>query len=66
MKRHKITEEEKALQKISDIVSDLRTDIEQVGIFLGTSAENVVYRRFQIIAETAKDVKENGTNNLRK
>jgi hypothetical protein len=66
VKRHRITEEEKALQKISDIVSDLRTDIEQVGIFLGTSAENVVYRRFQIIAETAKDVKENGQHTIRK
>lgn len=64
MRKHRITEEEKALKKISDIVSDLRMNIEQVGIFLGTSAENVVYRRFQIIAETAKDVKENGTNHI--
>ena len=64
MRKHRITEEEKALKKISDIVSDLRMDIEQVGIFLGTSAENVVYRRFQIIAETAKDIKENGSHHL--
>lgn len=64
MRKHRITEEEKALKKISDIVSDLRMDIEQLGIFLGTSAENVVYRRFQIIAETAKDIKENGTHHL--
>ena len=66
MRRHKITEEEKAVMKISNLVSDLRLDIEQVGIFLGTSAENVVYRRLQVIADTAKDVKENGTNNIRK
>ncbi len=64
MRRHRITEEEKAVQQISNIVSDLRTDIEQVGIFLGTSAENVVYRRFQIIAETAKEVKENNGNRI--
>lgn len=64
MRRHRITEEEKAVQQISNIVSDLRTDIEQVGIFLGTSAESVVYRRFQIIAETAKEVKENNGNRI--
>jgi hypothetical protein len=56
------THEEKVAEKLADLVSDLRTDLEQVGEYIGRNAESVSYRRLQIVAESAKEEKENGNN----
>jgi len=57
----RITEEEKVASQLGNIVSDLRVDLELVGEYLAKSQPNVVYNRFQTIAESAKETKE-GTN----
>lgn len=63
MKRHKLTDEEKVAQKISALVSDLRVDVEAVGMYLAQIQPSVGYNRLQVIAESAQHHKEN--NDLR-
>ena len=55
------TDEEKVANKLGNMVSDLRVDLELVGEYLAKSQPNVVYNRLQVIAESAKETKE-GTN----
>lgn len=57
----RITEEEKVANKLGNMVSDLRVDLELVGEYLAKSQPYVVYNRLQVIAESAKETKE-GTN----
>lgn len=54
----RITEEEKVAQKISAIVSDLRVDLEMVGMYLSQIQPSVGYNRLQTVAESAKYYKE--------
>jgi hypothetical protein len=58
MRKHLETKEEKQVRKLADILSDLRLDLEMVGYYLAMNVSSVVYNRFQIISETAKEVKE--------
>ena len=58
MRKHLETKEEKQVRKLADILSDLRLDLEMVGYYLAINVSSVVYNRFQIISETAKEVKE--------
>jgi hypothetical protein len=51
------SEEEKVADKIAELVTDLRLDLEQVGIYVARQ-DNVVYRRVQIVSESAKYEKE--------
>jgi hypothetical protein len=39
------TKEEKAVAKISTIMSDFSLDLEAVGMYMATSAPHIVYRR---------------------
>jgi len=55
----KLTEEEKVALKISTIISDLRLDLEMVGIYLAIIVPSVAYNRFIQIAESAHHKKEN-------
>jgi hypothetical protein len=55
------TEEERVADKLGNMVSDLRVDLELVGEYLANSQPFVVYNRLQVIAESAKETKE-GTN----
>jgi hypothetical protein len=57
----RITDEEKVANKMGNIISDLRVDLELVGEYLAKSQPYVVYNRLQVIAESAKETKE-GTN----
>ena len=59
MRKHIITQEEKQVRKIADILSDLRLDLELMGYYLAMSVSSVVYNRLQIVSETAKETKEN-------
>jgi hypothetical protein len=52
------TEEEKVALTISKIISDLRLDLDQIGIYLARNNPNVSYNRLQIIAESAEFEKE--------
>lgn len=58
MRKHITTREERELNKLATILSDLRLDLELMGYYLAMSVSSVVYNRFQIISETAKETKE--------
>jgi hypothetical protein len=60
--RKRLTEEEKIAVSISKIVSDLRLDLEMIGVYLAYYLPNVSYRRFQLIAEASKEAKEGKSN----
>jgi len=59
MRRHKPTKEEKVAKLIADKLSDLTLDLEMVGFYLAHNVSGVLYNRFQVIAETTFDEKEN-------
>ncbi len=51
------SKEEATAEKIAELVTDLRLDLEQVGIYVARQ-DNVVYRRVQVVAESAKYERE--------
>lgn len=57
MRRKVRTAEEKAAQQLANIVSDVRLNLDEVGIYLATY-ENVSVRRLVEIVETAEYEKE--------
>lgn len=59
MIRRITTPEEKVAQRLATIVSDLRLDLDQVGVYLARTAPNVSYNRLIEIAESAQFEKEN-------
>ena len=59
MRRRIKTEEEKAAQKIATIVSDVRLDLDEIGVYLGRFAPTISYNRLMLIAESAEFEKEN-------
>jgi len=59
MRKHLETKEEKQVKRLADILADLRLDLEMVGYYLAMNVSSVVYNRFQVISETAKEIKEN-------
>lgn len=61
--RNKITNEEKQANKIADILSDLRLDLEMVGYYFGQNVGATLYNRLLIVLERAEEEK-NGRNNF--
>ena len=63
MRRKVVTNEEKAVIKLTNILADLRLNLELVGYHLAFSSD-LMYNRLQIIYETATAEKEkrNGNN----
>jgi hypothetical protein len=57
MRKHLQTEEEKAAKKIATVISDVRLDLDEVGISL-SHLPNVVIRRLSLIAESAEAERE--------
>ena len=55
----RITDEEKVAMKIGSLLCDLRLDIEMVGNYFANSASFVEYNRLQVVAELAKEEREN-------
>ena len=53
------TKEENVAVKIGDLISDLRLDLDQVGIYIARHKPTVNYRRLQEIADSAYYEKEN-------
>jgi len=56
--KHKLTDEEKLAIKLSNLVVDLRVDLELVGRYIARLTPTVVYNRFITIAESAQYEKE--------
>lgn len=52
MRRQK-TEEEKIVKNLSDIVSDVRIDLDQIGVYLARNS-TLTYNRFMLIMESAE------------
>jgi hypothetical protein len=59
MRRRTKTEEEKAAIRLATVVSDVRLDLDEVGVYLGRYAPTVSYNRLMLIAESAEFEKEN-------
>lgn len=52
------TDEEKVARQISNLISSVSLDLDEIGIALATANPNVSYRRLQIIIESAEQEKE--------
>jgi hypothetical protein len=57
MRRHKVTDEERAVKQIAKIISDLRLDLELMGFLLAFDFPNSVVRRLTEVSEVAQDNK---------
>ena len=62
MRRHITTNEEKAVIKLTNILADLRLNLELVGYHLAFSSD-LMYNRLQVIFETATEEKEKQNGN---
>ena len=55
---HKATREEAVTKKIIEILSDLRLDLDMVGLYFGKYARLTIYRRLEAVYETAREYRE--------
>ena len=53
--RNKMTDEEKVALRISALISDLRLDIEKVGVYMARVGGNVVNHRLDLLTEVAQE-----------
>jgi hypothetical protein len=60
--RKLITNEEKVAKTISNLVSDLRLDLEMLAVYLQQINPNVTINRILLMADLLKDEKENQHN----
>ena len=58
-KSHKQTREETITYKLIDLLSDLRTDLDMIGLYFGRYARLTIYRRLEHIYEVAREHREN-------
>lgn len=58
-RKHQATREEAITLKLIDILSDLRTDLDMIGLYFGRYARLTVYRRLEHIYEVARYHREN-------
>lgn len=56
--KFRMTDEEKVALKLSALVSDLRLDIEKVGVYIARVGGNTVNHRLNLITEVAKQERE--------
>ena len=57
--KHKMTDEERVALKISALISDLRLDIERVGVYMARVGGNVVNHRLDLLTEVAQEERSN-------
>jgi hypothetical protein len=58
MRKRQKTEEEKLAEKIADIISDLRVDLDEVGISLARMKPTTIYNRLIMITDSAEEEME--------
>jgi hypothetical protein len=58
MIRRIMTPEERIAKRLSDIVSDVRIDLDLVGVYLARTSPSVPYNRLREIIESAQHEKE--------
>jgi riboflavin synthase alpha subunit len=61
--RHRMTDEERVAVKISALISDLRLDIEKVGVYMARIGGHVVNHRLDLITEISQQ--ERGNRDIR-
>ena len=61
--RHRMTDEERVAVKISALISDLRLDIEKVGVYMARIGGHVVNHRLDLITEISQQ--ERGDRDIR-
>ena len=62
MRRKLITKEEKVAIQLSNVLADLRLDLDMVGEYLVQLSPNLIYNRLITIADSAEQAKENQYN----
>ena len=62
MRRKLITKEEKVAIQLSNVLADLRLDLDMVGQYLAESSPNVIYNRLITIADSAEATKQEQYN----
>jgi hypothetical protein len=62
MRRKLITKEEKVAIQLSNVLADLRLDLDMVGKHLVKLSPNVIYNRLIVIADSAQAEKEEQYN----
>lgn len=53
--KHRMTDEERVALKISALISDLRLDIERVGVYMARVGGSVVNHRLDLLTEVAQE-----------
>ena len=62
MRRKLVTKEEKVAIQLSNVLADLRLDLDMVGKYLVQLSPTLIYNRLIIITESAEQAKENQIN----
>ena len=58
MRKKLITKEDKVAIQLSNVLADLRLDLDMVGKYLVQLSPNVIYNRLIVIADSAQAEKE--------
>lgn len=53
--KQRMTDEERVAVRISALISDLRLDIEKVGVYIARTGGNVVNHRLSLLTEVAQE-----------
>lgn len=59
MARKIVTDEQKVARKLSDLFSDLRLDLEMVGVYIHEISPRVTVNRILLMADILQEEKEN-------
>jgi hypothetical protein len=62
MRRKLITKEEKIAMQLSNVLADVRLDLDLIGHHLAQSSPNVIYNRLITIADSAEATKQEQYN----
>jgi hypothetical protein len=60
--RKVVTNEEKVAKRLSDMISDLRLDLEMISLYITQISPNVTINRILLMADFIQDEKENKHN----
>jgi hypothetical protein len=58
MRKKIVTKEEKVAVQLTNILADLRLDLDMVGVYLVRLSPNVIYNRLITLADSAEAEKE--------
>ena len=54
----RMTDEERVAKRMSDLISDLRLDLEMISLYITQLSPNVTINRILLMADIIKDEKE--------